>query len=366
MKKYLFMKKIILVGLLVLFSESVFSAHGHELSKGLVNPGFYEKPDWFKQSFLDLQDDLDDANENNKRIMLYFHQDGCPYCKKLLEDNFSRQDIIEKMRQNYDLLEINMWGDKTITSMTGEELSEKEFARQMKIMFTPTLIILDKKGDPLFRMNGYYAPEKFLAVLDYLLPGAENKSSGLNQKLPTFSEFYKQRKLEKRETSTLNTASGLHTEKFIVKESDLQKLINTSNKPVMILFEQSNCADCDELHGDLFRRLPVYKKLRQFVIAQVDIHSSDKIIAPDGRKMTQKELAELLKIQYTPSILFYEHGSANKPVFRSEAYLKSFHLQAIFDYISTRAYVDEPEFQRFVQQRADKMRAEGIEFELWD
>ena len=164
------MKKIIFICLFLSFPCVAFSAHGNGLSEELVNPGFYEKPDWFKQSFLDLQDDLDDANENNKRIILYFHQDGCPYCKKLLDDNFSNKNIVEKMKQHYDLLEINMWGDKSITSISGAVLSEKEFAKQMKVMFTPTLVVLDREGLPLFRMNGYYAPDKFLTVLDYLSP----------------------------------------------------------------------------------------------------------------------------------------------------------------------------------------------------
>ena len=59
-------------------------------------------------------------------------------------------------------------------------------------------------------------------------------------------------------------------------------------------------------------------------------------------------------------------GSWSREVFRSEAYLKGFHTQALFDYIISEAYLSEPEFQRFVQRRADKMREDGIEVELWD
>ena len=44
------------------------------LDGGFVNPGFHEKPDWFKQSFLDLQEDVADAKAEGKRIILYFHQ----------------------------------------------------------------------------------------------------------------------------------------------------------------------------------------------------------------------------------------------------------------------------------------------------
>ncbi len=354
------MKSFLFICLLLLLSSVALSAGEGHLNEGMVNPGFYEKPEWFKDSFLELNDELENANENNRQLILYFHQDGCPYCKKLLDDNFSRKDIIEKMRQNFDLLEINMWGDKTVTLLTGEELSEKEFARQMKIMFTPTLIILDKKGQLQLRMNGYYAPDKFSAALDSVI-----SKKVISKKSSSKSE---------KKHSNINTPSAAPakkpTEKFIYKGNDLASLINSSKKPVMILFEQGECAECDELHGDIFRRLPVYKQLQQFSIAQVDINSEESIIGPDGQNMSQKELAKALKIQYTPSILFYESGSYNKKsgheaVFRSEAYLKSFHIQALFDYIISKAYLSEPEFQRFVQRRADKMREDGSEVDLW-
>lgn len=343
------MKKILFACLLSLFSNIVLSATQGHLNEGMVNPGFYEKPDWFKESFLELSDDLTDANANNHQIVLYFHQDGCPYCKKLLDVNFSRHDIVNKMRQNFDLIEINMWGDKTVTLITGEELTEKEFAKQMKIMFTPTLVFLNKKGQSQFRMNGYYAPDKFSAALDSMLI----ESAKMHSK-----------------AKVIQTVAIKKTkEKFINNNSDLADLIQTSNKPVVLLFEQGNCSECDELHGDIFRRLPVYKQLQQFTIAQVDINSEEKIIAPDGQSMTQKELSKALKIQYTPSLLFYESGNAAigaQPVFRSEAYLKNFHVQALFDYILSAAYLSEPEFQRFVQRRADKMREDGVEVDLWD
>ena len=345
------MKTFVIVGLLLLFSGTVLSAGEGQLNQGMVNPGFYEKPAWFKNSFLELQDELENANENNRQIILYFHQDGCPYCKKLLEDNFSRKDIIDKMRQNFDLLEINMWGDKTVTLLTGEELSEKVFAKQMQVMFTPTLVFLDNKGQSQFRMNGYYAPDKFSNALDSVLSKAKKA----------------QAKIKKPAVQPLKKP----VEKFIYKGNDLAGLINSSKKPVMILFEQGNCSECDELHGDIFRRLPVYKRLQKFSIVQVDINSEETIIAPDGQKLTQKELAEALKIQYTPSILFYQPGAFNKQaghevIFRSEAYLKNFHIQALFDYIISKAYLSEPEFQRFVQRRADKMREDGVAVDLWE
>ncbi len=316
----------------------------------------FKAPDWFKQSFLDLQDDLDDANDSGKNIMLYFHQDGCPYCKKLLQDNFSRTDIVNRMKQDYEVLEINMWGDKAVTDVGGNEYSEKEFAKKMQVMFTPTLLILDKNGLSKFRINGYYSPDKFMAVLDYL----ELKKANKTEQTVTFTEYFRKKGVVK-----ITARAELQTEKYIIQTDNLQKLIRDSQKPVMILFEQNYCQDCDEVHGDLFRRLPIYKRLQRFTIAQIDINSSTIITTPSGEEMTQKDFSQTENIQYTPSIYFYESANTKNPIFRSEAYLRGFHLETVLDYVSSNAYKTELEFQRFVQRSADEMAENGIKVDLW-
>ena len=67
---------------------------GDQLSAGMVNPGYVEKPAWFKDSFLDIRDDVNEASDSGKRVLLYFYQDGCPYCERLLKENMSQQNIL--------------------------------------------------------------------------------------------------------------------------------------------------------------------------------------------------------------------------------------------------------------------------------
>jgi thioredoxin-related protein len=39
-------------------------------------------PDWFKTTFMDFSEDLEEANDKGHHVMIYFHQNGCPYCAK--------------------------------------------------------------------------------------------------------------------------------------------------------------------------------------------------------------------------------------------------------------------------------------------
>ncbi len=71
-----------------------------------------ETPSWFKDSFLEFEDDVAEAAEKNKRIMLYFHQQGCPYCARLVEENFTDPAIEAYVKKHFEGIEINMWGDR--------------------------------------------------------------------------------------------------------------------------------------------------------------------------------------------------------------------------------------------------------------
>ena len=89
--------------------------------------------------------------EYGKRLMLYFMQEGCPYCKQLVTVNFRDPRIAEKMRRNFMSVAINIWGDREITAADGRKVPEKRFAAALKVQFTPTLVFFDEKGG---RLNG--------------------------------------------------------------------------------------------------------------------------------------------------------------------------------------------------------------------
>ncbi len=70
------MKILVALSVAVALSGHVHAATDTELKPGMVNPGYEEKPDWFKVSFLDLYEDIEEAADDGKRVMLYFYQEG--------------------------------------------------------------------------------------------------------------------------------------------------------------------------------------------------------------------------------------------------------------------------------------------------
>lgn len=125
-----------------------------------------EPPDWFTPSFLDLREDVAEAAQAGKRLMVYFHQDGCPYCKKLVEVNFRDPRIVARTQRHFNAIDINIFGGREVTWVDGRAMPEKAFAAFMKIRATPTLVFLDASGKVVHRIDGYLPPDEFLAALE--------------------------------------------------------------------------------------------------------------------------------------------------------------------------------------------------------
>ncbi|MBE9567437.1 MAG: thioredoxin fold domain-containing protein [Proteobacteria bacterium] len=320
-----------------------------DLDDGMVNPGHEEKPGWFKVSFLDLFEDIEDAADNNKRLMIYYYQDGCPYCKKLLEDNFSQREIAEKTQKYFDVVAINLWGDKDVT--VGDKVyTEKKFAEALKVQYTPTLLFFDEDKKIIFRANGYYPPEKFSALLDYIGTRQEKKLS--------YQQYM--------EEHDPQPASGrLHDAINSIASDDLSVTrLAASGKPLLVMFEQAKCNTCDELHLDILKREQSKQLLSHFNVVVLNMWSTESIITPDGKKQKIREWANKLDIKYAPSLLFFNKQGAE--VFRTDAYLKAFHTQSAMDYVSSDAYKAQSNFQRYIDERADHLREQGIDVNLMD
>ena len=109
-------------------------------------------PSWFKESFLDLEEDVREAAAANKRLIIYFYQEGCPYCNQLVEHNFAQRDIVDKVRGQFELVALNMWGDREVVTVAGGSYTEKELATALKVQYTPTLLFFNEKGKVILRL----------------------------------------------------------------------------------------------------------------------------------------------------------------------------------------------------------------------
>lgn len=129
------------------------------------------KTDWMRTTFKDMAEDLEAANEEGKRLAIIFEQRGCIYCTKMHEEVFPDPDIDAFIKENYFIVQMNLFGDEEVTDFDGAALPEKEMARRWGIIFTPTILFLDD-----------VAPESGIASAAAVstMPGAFGKWTTLN------------------------------------------------------------------------------------------------------------------------------------------------------------------------------------------
>jgi thioredoxin-related protein len=312
-----------------------------------ASPYAIDIPPWFANTFLDFREDVADAARDGKRLMAYFGQDGCPYCRALMKDNFSQRDIVHKMHEHFVAIALNIHGDRETMWLDGETRTEKALARFLDVQFTPTLLFFDEQGKVVARLNGYYPPGRFTAVLDYVASHAEGHE--------TLGSYLSR-------TVARDPRAGLRDEPFFLgAPHDLAR--RAGSKPLAVLFETAGCRDCEQLHEEAFRRSEVQRELARFDVARFALGAATPLTTPDGRHTTADAWARDLRIAYTPSIVFFDDGG--REVFRVDAYVRPFHLASGLDYVASGAYRSEPSFQRFIEARADRMRAEGVTVDLW-
>lgn len=105
------------------------------------------KPDWLRETFLDLSEDLADANAEGKRVVLMVEQLGCIYCTKMHEKILPDERIDAIIRESFYPIQINLYGDLDVTDLDGTVMSEKDMMRRWNVIFTPTLIFLPEAPD---------------------------------------------------------------------------------------------------------------------------------------------------------------------------------------------------------------------------
>lgn len=327
----------LLAGLLLLLASATASAEAAQARDESLSFNDFplaeplEHPDWFKQSFLDLRDDMAEALAGGKKgLILYFGQQRCAYCKRLMEVNLKRPDVASYTRQHFDVVPIDIWGIDEVTDLKGERLSERDLAIRENANFTPALIFYDAEGRQALMLRGYYPPYPFRAALEYVADGHYRNES--------FAAY-----LERGSTSLAYGSAELNEENFFSPPPhNLDRSRVPGERPLVVFFEQGECHACDVLHSQPLLEPGIEQQFEAFDNVQLNLWSERPLITPSGQRTTVREWARTLGIFYTPSLLFFDE--TGREVLRVDSVVHFFRLNHVLRYVSSRAYLQQPNF----------------------
>jgi len=301
-------------------------------------------PEWFKQSFMDMNEDVEEAKEENKHVMLFMNLKFCPYCSKMLQENFEESSKLQPYIQKYfDVIAIDIKGSKEIDINEDTTMTEIEYAKYLKVQYTPTILFLDQDNNIVVRINGYRSPENFKYILDFV-KNKEYKNMSLTQYI------------EKVKNKTLYT---LQDNPMFKEFKDLSKI----NTPLAVIFEDGSCTQCKYLHNTTLKNKDVQQELSKFTIVRYDAMSEKTIITPDGKTTTPKQWAKDMVLDYRPGIVLFDK---KQEIVRIDALLFSFHFKELFRYVSGGYYNKFHTFLDYLRPRQEELLKQGIDIDISD
>jgi thioredoxin-related protein len=135
--------------------------------------------DWYYQSFLEFEDDINEALAAGKVLMVKIDQKGCIYCEKVAKEILTEPAINSYVRENFVVVQLDLYGNRDVTDLDGTVMPESEMARRWGVLFTPTIYFISEpiKADQLPQaasavMPGAFGKLTFLGMLQWVKTGA--------------------------------------------------------------------------------------------------------------------------------------------------------------------------------------------------
>lgn len=294
-------------------------------------------PDWFKVSFLDLKEDLDEALANGKRgIIIYFGQKHCPYCKAHLENNWGNRNIITYTLKHFDVIAINVRGQRQVTDFDGSEFTEKQYSTKEKTNFTPSIMFYTKDGLSL-TLRGYRPPYQFQAALEYVADQHYKKENFAGYLALAEAAFSYGKE-------NLNDNALFNRGPYLLDRSHF-----AAQRPLLVSFERGKCHACDVLHAGPLQNKEIIKRLKMLSISQIDMTSGIPVLTPDGKKITARQWTDELNLDYSPTLVFFDQRG--KEIIRIGSVVWFYRLRNVLDYVTSKGYIEQPNFQLWRQRK---------------
>ncbi len=298
----------ILCAVIVLVSTGSKAA---DATPGKVTGGSeYSIPQWFKPSFLDFQGDSEEAREQGRHVMVFMHLDACPYCARMLKENFISGDTREFMEKNFDVIAVNIRGDLELKWIDGATYTEQELTEHLKTIATPTIVFLDLDGKKVLQLNGYRDSRSFRYALEYV--------QSKHYRNQPFAEYLTEQ--IKPVVYTFRPHSQIAIATYF----------KGFDKPLAIVFEDRYCAECDRFHDKTLNHPNVLAAMEVFLFVRLDAESDQPLIDVEGQVTTPAQWVKDLGLTYRPAVVLFNQG---REMFRADGQLYHHHLTEALRYV---------------------------------
>ncbi len=154
---------------------------------------------FFEQSLGDLTEELEIARDEGKRaVFVFFEMDECPFCHRMKQTVLNQPEVQAYFKQHFHSLTIDIEGDIEIVDFSGEDTTQKEFARSQRVRATPLMAFFDLDGERIFKYVGATSGiEEFLWMGEYIADDIyrQKDDSGRNIRFARYKKMKKKQAL---------------------------------------------------------------------------------------------------------------------------------------------------------------------------
>lgn len=333
------LKSLLLPLTLLMLPTYVISADKPE--RGTIVGGVaHQAPNWFKESFLEIAEDVDEATDEGRHVLLFFQLNGCPYCDRMLEESFEAENMSAFVQENFDSIAINVRGDREIVYNEDLSVTEKELSEILNVRATPAIVFLDENNKQVVRVNGYRAQERFRQILEYVSTKSYQTTSLAD---------YLDAKLNKNVYSLRDNA-------LFRNVTDLSSV----KGPLMVIFEDGSCYDCNEFHDGILGDTRVQQEIKPYTVVRLDADSNQSIIDVDGNKTTAKEMARKNEMIYRPGVMVYNEGKLHR---RHDSLTFPHHFKESLRFVAGGFYKTQ-DYSSYSENRTEELLSQGVTIDL--
>jgi len=100
-------------------------------------------------------------------LLVFFEQTDCHACDVLHSDPLEFSKTRELLRY-FDIIQVDIHSDTPIVTPDGKKLTAKQWANQLNLFYTPTIIAYDESGKEIMRADSVAHVYRLKSILEYI------------------------------------------------------------------------------------------------------------------------------------------------------------------------------------------------------
>ncbi|HKL16143.1 MAG TPA: thioredoxin fold domain-containing protein [Balneolaceae bacterium] len=114
-----------------------------------------------------LDNALESAKENGKKVLIDVYAEWCPYCAKMHSEVYTETDVITAVNEHFYLVKINIESQNEVNYL-GNRMTESDFAKMLKSSSLPTTFFMNSEGELLGMQPGLLPADVFEDLLTFV------------------------------------------------------------------------------------------------------------------------------------------------------------------------------------------------------